>query len=369
MVAVVATAQHRNLGINLSLYKGLDTQPKDSTKSSWLNIGLLSSTYKVNGASFNGLAGVTSRGMNGVQISGLSNMNYGTTSGLQLAGITNVNYGDMNGISLSGLVNLNTRQTTGVVASALVNYMGGDANGFAMAGLINMGTGCSSGMQLSAMSNVVGKDANGLLVSGLLNLSAENMNGVQLSPLANIVGKTLAGIQIGLVNYATSVKGVQVGLFNYYKEEKKGLQLGLINANPSTRYQLMLFGGNSSKFNVGVRFKNKLFYTILSTGGYYFDFKDKFSATFAYRTGLWLRLYKGLSISGDFGFEHIESFRGKHHGLPARIYALQERLNLEYVLTSKLSIFATAGYEISRYYNKSANYDKRMIGEIGIILF
>ncbi len=369
MVAVVATAQHKNLGINLSLSKGIATQPKDTAKSSWLNIGLLSATHRVNGASLNGIASVTSRGMNGAQISGLANMNYATTNAVQISGITNVNYGDMNGISISGLVNLNLRHSSGVVASSLVNYMGGDANGLAVAGLINMGTGHTHGVQLTAMANIAGNGANGLMISAILNLAGADMNGIQLSPIANIAGTTLRGAQVGLVNYATNANGLQLGLFNYYKEDKKGLQLGLINANPNTRYQLMVFGGNSSKFNVGMRFKNQLFYTLLSTGAYYYDFKDKFSATFAYRAGIWFQIYKGLSISGDLGFEHIESFKAKHNGLPPRLYALQERLNLEYEITTKISIFASTGYEISRYYNKNSNYDKRVIGEIGIILF
>ena len=48
----------------------------------------------------------------------------------------------------------------------------------------------------------------------------------------------------------------------------------------------MLFGGNTTKLNVGARFKNKLFYTILGGGTHYLDFSDKFSASLFYRAGL-----------------------------------------------------------------------------------
>ena len=77
---------------------------------------------------------------------------------------------------------------------------------------------------------------------------------------------------------AIRAKGLQIGLFNYYKEKLDGFQLGLVNANPQTKVQLMFFGGNATKLNVGARFKNRLFYTILGGGTHYLDFGDKFSA-------------------------------------------------------------------------------------------
>lgn len=119
------------------------------------------------------------------------------------------------------------------------------------------------------------------------------------------------GVQLGLFNFASKAKGLQIGLFNYHKEDMKGLQLGLVNANPQTKVQLMVFGGNSTKINVGARFKNKLFYTILGGGTHYLDFDDKFSAALFYRAGLELPLYRNLFVSGDLGYQHIETFRNK----------------------------------------------------------
>jgi hypothetical protein len=52
-------------------------------------------------------------------------------------------------------------------------------------------------------------------------------------------------------------------------------KLGLVNVNPNTRYQLMIFGGNTSKGNVAVRFKNDLFYTILGIGDHYLGLNKK----------------------------------------------------------------------------------------------
>lgn len=178
------------------------------------------------------------------------------------------------------------------------------------------------------------------------------------------------GVQLGLFNFASKAKGLQIGLFNYHKEDMKGLQLGLVNANPQTKVQLMVFGGNSTKINVGARFKNKLFYTILGGGTHYLDFDDKFSAALFYRAGLELPLYKNLFVSGDLGYQHIETFRNKKvEGIPARLYALQARLNLEYRFTDKFGLFVTGGYGGSRYYNKARTYDKGVIAEAGVVLF
>ena len=133
------------------------------------------------------------------------------------------------------------------------------------------------------------------------------MNGLQIAGIANITAKDLNGAQIGLCNYATKAHGFQIGLVNYYREDMKGLQLGLVNANPDTRIQMMVYGGNVTPANIGVRFKNQLFYTILGVGAFDQNLNDKFSISTSYRAGLAVPVYKGLSISGDLGFQHIET--------------------------------------------------------------
>ena len=239
-----------------------------------------------------------------------------------------------------------------------------------MSGIMNVTGNRASGVQLAGLANVTGERFNGFIASGLLNVVGETMNGVQLSSLANVAGSQLNGVQLGLFNFASKGKGVQLGLVNYYKDEMKGLQLGLVNANPETKVQMMVFGGNSTKLNIGARFKNKLFYTILGGGTHYLDFSDKFSAALFYRAGLELPLYKNLFLSGDLGYQHIETFKNKDYmDVPARLYALQARLNLEYRFTEKFGLFATGGYGGSRYYTKNKGYDKGAIIEGGIVLF
>ena len=348
MAAVSLPAQNKSAGINISIWKDICTQPHDSTQTTYINIGLLSTMNRLNGVGINALGSVVHGDMNGVQITGLANLAGGTMRGVQLAGISNISGDNTVGLSAAGLVNITGDRAQGVVISGLTS-IGGDNN---------------SGLMISGFMNVTGN-----MASGLLNVVGEHMNGLQIAGIANITASKLNGVQVALCNYATKARGLQIGLVNYYKEDMKGFQLGLVNANPDTRVQMMVYGGNATPANIGVRFKNQLFYTILGVGSMYQGLNDKFSASASYRAGLSFPLYKGLSISGDLGYQHIEAFDNKDEVIPKRLYALQARANLEYQFTKKFGIFATGGYGLTRFYNKSSNYDKGAIIEAGIVLF
>lgn len=372
-------------GINLSLWKKVATQRNDSVGSTFFNLGIFSSMNRLNGVGINVVGATTRRNMNGVQTSGIFNIVGGSMQGIQIAGISNVNGDNLSGLSLSGLVGITGNKAQGVILSGLANITGNKTSGLIMGGLLNITGSQSSGVHLAGLANISGESLNGITAAGLLSIVGEDLQGVQLSGLANITGGDMqglqmsgignvtagnaVGIQLAPLNIAGKGKGLQIGLLNYYKESFDGFQLGLVNANPDTKVQLMLFGGNATKLNVGARFKNKLFYTILGGGTHYLDFSDKFSASMFYRAGLELPLYKQLFISGDLGYQHIETFKNKDYGIPARLYALQARVNLEYRLTDRLGVFVTGGYGGSRYYNKDATYDKGVILEAGVVMF
>ena len=272
-------------------------------------------------------------------------------------------------LSAAGLVNITGDGSKGVIISGLTGIGGDNNSGVMISGLMNVTGNMASGFQFSGVSNITGQSFNGMMTSGLLNVVGENMNGLQIAGIANITAKDLNGAQIGLCNYATKAHGFQIGVVNYYREDMKGLQLGLVNANPDTRIQMMVYGGNVTPANIGVRFKNQLFYTILGVGAFDQNLNDKFSISTSYRAGLAVPVYKGLSISGDLGFQHIETCSNKDEVIPRRLYGLQARANLEYQISKKFGIFATGGYGLTRYYNKSGNFDKGAIIEAGIVLF
>lgn len=369
MAAVCLSAQNKSAGINLSLWKDICTQPHDSTQTTYVNIGLLSTMNRLNGVGINALGSVVHGDMNGVQITGLANLAGGTMRGVQFAGISNISGNNTVGLSVAGLVNITGDGSKGVVITGLTNIGGDNNSGVMMSGFMNVTGNMASGLQLSGAANITGQAFNGVMTSGLLNVVGEHMNGLQMAGLANITGNKLNGVQVGAFNYATNVRGLQIGLVNYYQKEMKGFQLGLVNANPDTRVQMMMYGGNASPANIGVRFKNNLFYTIVGVGSFYQDLNDKFSISASYRAGMSFSIYKGLSISGDLGYQHIEACSNKDEVIPRRLYALQARANVEYQLTKKFGIFATGGYGLTRFYNRSSNYDKGAIIEAGIVLF
>ena len=131
----------------------------------------------------------------------------------------------------------------------------------------------------------------------------------------------------------------------------------------------MVSGSNTTKLNLGARFKNNKLYTILGVGAPYFDFNNKFSGAVFYRAGAELPLYKRLFVSGDLGYSHIETFRKNEVNCPARLYSLQTRINMEYRLTENVGLYVSGGYGWDRHYDRNATYDKGIIIEGGIVLF
>lgn len=356
-------------GVNLSLWKNLSTQRTDTVGSTFFNLGIFSAMNRLNGLGVNALGAVVGRDMNGAQFSGISNMVGGSMRGVQMAGITNINGNNLSGLSVAGLVGITGNHAQGAVFSGLANITGDNSSGVIAGGLLNITGDKTAGVQLAGLANISGGNFAGVTASGLLNVAGGDMRGIQISGLGNITGGTSAGMQLAPLNVAVRAKGLQIGLVNYYKEKLDGFQLGLVNANPNTKVQMMLFGGNATKLNLAARFKNKLFYTILGGGTHFLDFSNKFSGALFYRAGLELPVYKQLFISGDLGYQHAETFRNKDYGFPARLYSLQTRINLEYRLTAKSGVFVTGGYGWDRHYNKNAAFDKGIIVEGGVVLF
>ena len=321
---------------------------------------------RLNGLGMNLIGAVTRAGVNGVQLSGLANVNGGSLRGLQAAGITNINGHDLAGLSLAGLISINGNKAQGVIASGLANITGDESRGVLLGGLLTVAGEDAAGFHFAGLANLAGKDFCGISTSGLLSIAGNDLRGmqltglgsitgsdltgVQLSGLGNVTGGTLTGMQIGAVNLAGRAKGVQIGLFNYYKEDFKGIQLGLVNANPHTRTQLLVSGGNTTKINLAARFKNNRLYTILGAGAPYFGFDDPFSGSLFYRAGAELPLYKHLFVSGDLGYAHIETFRKNNTSSPARLYSLQTRINLEYRLSDRMGLFVSGDHPDPRFF-------------------
>jgi hypothetical protein len=238
------------------------------------------------------------------------------------------------------------------------------------------------GVQLSVVSNAVSHRFDGLQLSIINNIIQGMNQGIQLSALLNVSSSMMRGAQIGAFNYADSLNGAQVGLFNVARKRPKGWQIGLvnlsydsighkiglINVNPMTDIDLMVYGGSSTKVNVATRYRNKSTYNIFGVGTHFMGLDSKFSGALFYRLGQYWQLTPKLSISGDIGYYHVETFRKNSNDAPERLYSLQARINADYQLTKRLGVFASVGWGVTRYYNRNETYRNRPLVELGMTL-
>lgn len=380
-----------NLALNV-------TNKKKLPPRTYLNLGLLSNYDYLSGIGINALSSVTHFHSKGFQVAGLTNITGLNTAGFQLSGIANVTGGNAKGILLGGLMNISGRDMNGFAFSGIGNMSAKNNRGFIIGGLTNIHSGNSAGMMLSGIANVTRQTQSGLMVGGLMNASGDTLKGVQLASLTNIAGKANNGVQISalsnitvanrgmqmaLCNYSAENKGVQIGFANLSGKGRKGLQFGLfnlsadslvhqigcVNISPRTHIQLLISSGNLNKANVAVRFKNKCTYTELGGGAYFFNLDHDLSASAFYRVGVYYPLCSRLEISADASYYHIETLDNKHKGYPARVYALQPRLNLEFRLSRKVGVFASGGYAWTRQYGHNHTFDHKGTFEAGIVLF
>lgn len=376
------------------------TNKKKNPPQTYFNLGLFSNLKSLNGFGVNAISSISHHHVKGIQLSGLANITGLDVSGLQLSGIANVTGGSTRGITLSGLMNINGKNSCGLVVSGLGNISGENLQGMAVSAIMNIGGKNSSGILVGGLANVTSRQQKGIALAGLMNVSGETSQGVQLTSLLNVAGNGNSGLQLAgignvavkncgmqtaVANYAETNSGLQLGIANIAKANHKGLQIGIvninrdsvaahqfgcININPETRVQMFVSGGNLNKANAGIRIKNRYSYTDFGVGAYALDFSGLTVSGF-YRGGIYIPITSRLEISADAGFHHIETLDNHKNkeGCPARLYAVQPRLNVEYHVTSKLGFFVSGGYYWAKQYGHSSIYSHKPSFEAGIILF
>ena len=236
------------------------------------------------------------------------------------------------------------------------------------------------GVQLSGTSNTAAHQFNGLQLSGISNITAGMDKGVQLSALLNVSSAMQRGLQLGAINYADSLNGAQIGVFNIARRHPMGWQvglvnlsydsighkIGLVNVNPMTNIDIMLYGGSSTKANLALRYRNKSTYSIIGVGTHFMGLDSKFSGALFYRLGLYKQLSPKWSLSGDLGYYHVETFSKNNNEKPERLYSLQARLNADYQFSEKYGAFASVGWGLTRYYDRNETYRNRPLFELGL---
>ncbi|MDO4161144.1 MAG: DUF3943 domain-containing protein [Prevotellaceae bacterium] len=288
---------------------------KDSVRNVSMNLGILGATERLHGFQLNLMSSFALKEMHGLQIAGLSGI-ASDMHGVQLSVFSNVSLTPFKGIQLSGVTNISRGVKLGIQASALAN------------------------------------------------ISSSYMRGLQMAPYN--YADTLNGSQIGVFNVCIShPRGVQIGIVNYSRDTVAH-KIGLVNINPKTRVDFIVFGGNSTKINAAFRFRNRSTYNIIGAGTHYMGLDEDFSGSVFYRIGQYFQLSPRWSISGDLGFFHIETFQHNSADKPERLYSLQARLNVDYQINRRLSAFASVGYGDTRYYAHNRKYRERMILEAGL---
>ena len=301
--------------------------------------------------------------------------------GLQLGLLTGTVHQEGRGVNMAGLVAL-SRQLTGLQLSMVANVSQAQMTGLQLAGITNVARRMK-GAQISLFSNVAGADFRGVQVSGVGNVAMGIRRGIQLSSLMNVSQGDMKGLQLAAYNYADTLNGSQLGIINVCVHHPRGVQvgiinisrdtiahkIGLVNVNPKTRIQMMNYLGTSSVVNTAVRFRNTSTYYVIGLGTHYMGLDKHFSGAFFYRIGQYFPVDRKLSVSGDLGYYHIETFQEDSPGTPERLWSLQCRLNLDYQILPKLGIFASMGYGNTRHYEQARKYKDEFILEGGITVF
>ena len=236
------------------------------------------------------------------------------------------------------------------------------------------------GFQYGIFSNQSGGEFKGFQLAGFSNITRGMDRGLQLSAILNVSSGKMNGWQMALINYADSLKGAQIGLFNIARRRAQGWQvgivnlsydtigrkIGLVNVSPTTTVDYMFYGGSSTKVNVAARFRNKSTYSMIGLGTHFMGLDSKFSGALFYRLGQYRQLSEKLSLSGDLGFYHVETFQKHSNDNPERLYSLQARINADYQFSNRVGAFASVGWGLTRYYNRNETYRNRPLFELGL---
>lgn len=328
---------------------GVNRHAADSSLTSNANLALFGNVDTLRGVQIAAFTGMTWREMRGFNMGLLSAMSQGKAYGVQMAGLVNAGSGEMRGMQIATVANVARK-----------------FNGLQVAGLTNACTTPMRGVQMSLITNISMGVKRGVQLGGAANVCSSYMRGIQAA--AYNYADSLNGVQLGVVNVCVNhPRGVQVGLINYSRDTTAN-KVGLVNINPNTAIDMLFYAGSSTKGNIAVRFRNRSTYSIIGVGTHYMGLDERFSGAVFYRIGQYFRLTPRLSISGDVGFYHVETFTANSADKPERLYSLQARLNLDYLIGRTLGAFVSAGYGDTRYYYHSHRYRDRAIIEAGVSL-
>ena len=317
-----------------------------------VDIGLLSVIPALEGFQVGLIAGGVHNSMSGVGIYGIMGASE-EADGVQIAGI-NIAKQRMHGLAIGGICfggdSLHGVQIGGV-------NMAGEMKGVQV-GFLNGAR--NYGLQVGAV-NFSG-DNSGVSIGGI-NLEFGHTKGLQLG-LENCAD-SLDGVQIGAFNQCGNGDGVQIGIFNYCAEECR--QFGLVNVNQRSRLQMLVTTGNHDLISLALRIRNRHTYNVIGFGVGRKGWDDHSCGSAYYRIGQYFTILPRLILSGDIGIADVGVMR-KGTDAP-NMFSLEARMNVEYEVHPKASLFATAGYTSTRYVSDGKLFKNKPLFELGVALF
>ena len=359
-------SQEKTLPVNLSVIYPVSINTSKSDNAN-INIGIIGSNINsLKGFGVNGIYSVLEGDLKGIQINGVysetrkklkgAQLSVGINalteggSGLMLGGIGNIVFDEFSGIQLSGISNLAFESVKGMQIAGLYNLAGKD---------INI-------LQFGLAGNVVGREMKGLQVSGLFNLAAISNKGAQVSSI-NLT-KAQNGLQFGFINACDNNEGLQFGILNVVGKKQNGTTIGLLNAFPDSKVQLLLGSGNLAYATIGARFKTNGIYTSLIMGAPVVISNTSKSILFNYNLGYSLDL-KYLNINTDLGFTHISNESNQVENKSSKNqFGITLKAGLEKQILNKLGIFVNGGFLYLADSYKSPTFSNKFIIEGGFTL-
>lgn len=317
-----------------------------------VDIGLLSVIPALEGFQVGLIAGGVHNSMSGVGIYGIMGASE-EADGVQIAGI-NIVRQRMHGLAIGGICfggdSLHGVQIGGV-------NMAGEMKGVQV-GFLNGAR--NYGLQVGAV-NFSG-DNSGVSIGGI-NLEFGHNKGLQLG--GENFADSLDGVQIGVFNQCGNGDGVQIGILNYCAEECR--QFGLVNVNQRSRLQMLVTTGNHDLISLALRIRNRHTYNVIGFGVGRKGWDDHSCASAYYRIGQYFTVLPRLTLSGDVGIADVAVLR-KGTDAP-NMFSLEARMNVEYEVHPKASLFATVGYTSTRYVSDGKLFKHKPLFELGVALF
>ena len=152
------------------------------------------------------------------------------------------------GVEIGGVFNIDKKDVHDVQLAGILNLVGGDAHGFQGAGVINYVIGSTSGLQLAGFGNSTARQVHGVQLSLYSNVCKDTLHGVQASVFMN-KARYMAGVQIGLINFADTSTGVSIGLLSIVRHG--GAHQVALSVSPVT--------GLTAEYRMGSQKLNSIF--------------------------------------------------------------------------------------------------------------